>query len=62
MTTQRKKLRSLIVYNKKIAIRLTNSDYYRVLGEDTRNLPSREKEKIRSSTPKTEKVTRMIAH
>lgn len=62
MAIQRKSLRSPIVFNKKIAIRLTRSDYYRVLGEDIRNLPSRAREKIRYSTPKQKKVTRLIEH
>lgn len=58
----KKSLRSKIVFNKKIAIRLTKSDYYRVLGEDIRNLPSRDKEKKKYSTSKSEKVSRLIEH
>jgi hypothetical protein len=57
-----KKLRSTIVYNKKIAIRFANCSYYKVLGEDIRNLPSRGKEKAKYSTPRKEKVTKLILH
>ncbi len=61
MTTKFKlKLKSQIVFNKKIAIRLTKSSYYKVLGEDSRNLPSREKEKSKFSTTRKETVTKQI--
>jgi retron-type reverse transcriptase len=56
------KLRSQIVFNKKIAIRLTKSDYYKVLGDDVRTLPSREKEKSKYSTTRKDKVTKLIKH
>lgn len=54
------KLKSKIVFNKKIAIRLTKSSYYKVLGEDSRNLPSRNKEKAKYSTSHKEIVTKQI--
>jgi nicotine oxidoreductase len=61
--TQRiKPLRSQIVFSKKIAIRLTRSQYYMVLGEDIRNLPSRETEKRKYATPKQERVSELIKH
>lgn len=54
------KLRSQIIFNKKISIRLTKKNYYKVLGNDVRILPSRDKEKSKYSTTRKDKVTKLI--
>jgi retron-type reverse transcriptase len=55
-------LRSKIVYKKDIAISFSKMAYYEVLGEDIRKLPGRDKEKLKFSTPRQERVTKLLAN
>jgi len=57
----KKKLKIQIKFDKKIAIRLSNVDYYKVMAEDIKNLPQREKEKAKLSTSPKKRVTELIS-
>ena len=55
------KLRSKIVFEKKIAIQFSKMAYYRVLTDDIKSLPGRDREKAKYSTPKQTRITDMFA-
>jgi len=54
------KLTSKIIFNKKIAMRFSKPQYYRVYGDEIRNLPKRANEKSKYSTIKQIKVSRLF--
>lgn len=55
------KLKSTIIYNKKITIRFSKPQYYKVLGEEVRRLPLRDKEKYKYGARKKDDVTEMFS-
>jgi retron-type reverse transcriptase len=56
----KRRLKSLIVFNKKSAIRFSNLDYYRAQSKNMKSYVFLESEKRRLSTPRWEKVTEII--
>ncbi len=60
MKLKKKKLTIKIKFDKKIAIRLSNTKYYSAMADDIKNLPNRDKEKIKYATPRKERVTKLI--
>lgn len=61
-TNKRKKLVSQIQYCPKVAKSFSKTEYYVSMAEDIIHLPEREKEKIRRSTGRQDRVTRMFKH
>jgi len=59
---KRIKLKSTIVYNKKIAKKLMKSDYYQAQAKNLKQWEHIENEKIRLSTPKWERIDELIQY
>lgn len=57
----KKKLKSTILFNYKIALRFGKIRYYDVLGEEILTLPDKDLRKKRLATPRREQVTKKIA-
>lgn len=60
MKVKKKKLIIKIKFDKKIAMRFSNTLYYRSMEDDIKNLPQRDKEKIKYSTTRKKDVTDLI--
>lgn len=54
------KLKSLFVFKKKVAIRLSNAEYYRAQAKNMKNYVFLESEKRRLATPRWDKVTEIL--
>lgn len=60
MKTKKKKLIIKIKFDKKIAFRLSNTAYYKAMEDDIKNLPQRDKEKLKYATSHKKEVTDLI--
>nr|ALO21632.1 hypothetical protein [Stephanosphaera pluvialis] len=60
MKIKKKKLTVKIKFDKKVAIRLSNTSYYKAMEDDIKNLPQRDKEKIKYATSHKKEVTELI--
>jgi hypothetical protein len=56
----KKVLKSQIIFDKKIAIRLSNTRYYIAMGQEILNLDKKEGEKAKMSRPKSSRVTHIF--
>ena len=56
----KKSLKSQIIFDKKVAIRLSNPRYYMAMGSDIINLDSKQKEKAKLSRPRQSRVTKIF--